>query len=82
VTHVTPYIDVMPRSEAPFQPEQALEDVIMDLEIRGNSEQEMVIRIICEHFMSGTEEQMLCHIMGARDVGKSHVVHAIVEFFK
>ena len=54
----------------------------MDLEVRGNSEQEMVIRIICEHFMNGTEEQMLCHITVVGGTGKSHIVCAIVEFFK
>ena len=78
----TEFIDVLPRNEASFRLEKVLEDMIMDLEVRGNSEQEMVIRIICEHFMSSMEEQMLCHITGAGGMGKSHVVHAIVEFFK
>ena len=75
-------MEVVPRCEAPFRPEDALEDIITELKIRGNVEQERAIRIVCEHFMEGTEEQMLCHITGPGGTGKSHVVRAIVEFFK
>jgi hypothetical protein len=75
-------VDVVPRCEAPFRPEDTLEYVIMELQIRGNVEQEHVIRILCEHFMDKTEEQMLCHIVGPGGTGKSHIVCAIVEFFK
>ena len=78
----TEFVGVVSRCEAPFRPEDALEDVITELKIRGNVEQEWAIRIVCEHFMEETEEQMLCHITGPGRTGKSHVVRAIVEFFK
>jgi DNA replication protein DnaC len=76
------FIDVTDRKSAQFSPEQALEDVMDDLQIRGNKAQERAVRIIGEHFIKGTEEQMLCHISGSAGTGKSHVVRAIVELFK
>jgi hypothetical protein len=75
-------VEVVPRCKAPFRPEDALEDVITELKIRGNVEQKRAIRIVCKHFMEETKEQMLCHITGPGRTGKSHVVCAIVEFFK
>ena len=47
----TEFVEVVSRCEAPFRPEDALEDVITELKIRGNVEQERAIRIVCEHFM-------------------------------
>ena len=76
------FVNVVPRSEAPFTPHQALEDIIDEFQIRDNLEQQRAIRIIAEHFISNTEEQMLCHISGPGGTGKSYVVKAIVEFFK
>lgn len=73
---------VMDRDDAPYSPEDALENVIDDLDIRGNKEQERAVRIVGEHFISETEEQMLCHVSGPGGTGKSHVVRAIVELFK
>ena len=70
------------RDEAPFSPGVALENVIDDLKIRGNKEQERAIRMVGEHFIDGTEEQLLCHILGPDGTGKSHVFKAIVELFK
>lgn len=76
------FINVCESDSAKFSPEQALEDVIVELGIKGNPEQERAVRIIREHFISGTEEQLLCHILGPGGTGKSYVVHAIVELFK
>ena len=76
------FVNVVSRSEAPFTPHQALEDIIDEFQIRDNLEQQRAIRIIAEHFISNTEEQMLCHISGPGGTGKSYVVKAIVEFFK
>lgn len=76
------FIDVQPRAKAEFSPQQALEDIIKELGIAGNDEQERAIRTVCDHFINGTEEQLLCHISGPGGTGKSYVVHAIVEFFR
>ncbi|KAJ6470907.1 hypothetical protein C8R45DRAFT_937068 [Mycena sanguinolenta] len=62
--------------------EQHLEEVITELNIRGNQEQERAIRIIAEHFLFGMEKQLLLYIAGVGGAGKSHVIKAVVEFFR
>lgn len=78
----TEYIAVTTKEDAPFSPEEALETIIMDLHISSNVEQEWAIRRVCEHFINGTKEKMLCHIAGPSGTDKSHVIRAIVKFFK
>lgn len=76
------FVDITNREDAEFTPQQALDDIIEEMGIAGNEEQERAIRVVCEHFINGTEEQLMCHISGPGGTGKSYVVHAIVEFFK
>ncbi|KAJ7603337.1 hypothetical protein DFH06DRAFT_917446, partial [Mycena polygramma] len=52
------------------------------MNIRGNKEQERAVRIVGEHFIAGTEEQLLLYIAGVGGSGKSYVIHALVELFK
>jgi hypothetical protein len=52
------FVEVCSRDEASLSPEEAIELVIDDLEIRGNKEQERAVRIVGEHFVNQTEEQM------------------------
>ncbi|KDQ65220.1 hypothetical protein JAAARDRAFT_107209, partial [Jaapia argillacea MUCL 33604] len=50
--------------------------------IDQNPEQEQAVRIIGEHFILGDQEQLLLYISGIGGSGKSHVIRAVVEFFK
>ncbi|KAF8214892.1 hypothetical protein K438DRAFT_1469779, partial [Mycena galopus ATCC 62051] len=48
----------------------------------GNPDQERALRIIADHFISGTDDQLLMYVGGMGGTGKSHVIEAIVELFK
>ncbi|KAJ6601230.1 hypothetical protein DFH09DRAFT_886634, partial [Mycena vulgaris] len=50
--------------------------------IVGNVEQERALRMIGEHFISGTEEQLLMYVAGVGGSGKSFLVNTLVEFFE
>ncbi|KAJ7118467.1 hypothetical protein C8R43DRAFT_830414, partial [Mycena crocata] len=50
--------------------------------IAGNVEQERALRMMAEHFIHGTEEQLLLYVAGVGGSGKSFVVQALVKFFK
>jgi hypothetical protein len=78
----TEFVTVGSRDTAQFQPEDALEDIITEFGMQDNPEQQCATRIVAEHFIEGTEDQLLCHISGPSRMGKSHVVRTIVEFFK
>ena len=49
--------------------------------IYQNDEQEMALRIVCEHVIERKPSQLLMHIVGTRATGKSYVIDAIVQFF-
>ncbi|KAK7027673.1 PIF1-like helicase-domain-containing protein [Favolaschia claudopus] len=62
--------------------EKCLEDVLTEMNIRGNDEQERAVRIVAEHFISGSEQQLLLYVAGVGGAGKSHVIKALVQFFR
>lgn len=64
------------------RPEDELDTIIKEMGIEGNPEQERAVRMIAEHFILGVEDQLLMYIAGIGGAGKSHVINAIVEFFK
>ncbi|KAJ7314536.1 hypothetical protein DFH08DRAFT_716457, partial [Mycena albidolilacea] len=47
-----------------------------------NLEQEGALRIVADHFISGTHDQLLMYVGGMGGTGKSYVIEAIVELFK
>ncbi|KAJ6622839.1 hypothetical protein B0H10DRAFT_1787559, partial [Mycena sp. CBHHK59/15] len=67
---------------APESPAAVLVRIIRETGIAGNAEQERAIRTVGEHFIKGTQEQLLMYIAGVGGSGKSFVVKALVEFFK
>ncbi|KAF8206355.1 hypothetical protein K438DRAFT_1578096, partial [Mycena galopus ATCC 62051] len=46
-----------------------------------NPEQERALRIVANHFISGTDDQLLMYVGGVGGTGKSHIIEAIVELF-
>ncbi|KAJ6623309.1 hypothetical protein B0H10DRAFT_1629381, partial [Mycena sp. CBHHK59/15] len=50
--------------------------------IAGNEEQERALRTIAEHFIQGSEEQLLMYITGVGSAGKSFIVKALIQFFE
>ncbi|KAF8176119.1 hypothetical protein K438DRAFT_1607639 [Mycena galopus ATCC 62051] len=46
-----------------------------------NPEQECALRIVANHFISRTDNQLLIYVGGMGGTGKSHVIEAIVELF-
>lgn len=58
-----------------------IESIVDEFHLRGNAEQERAFRIIAEHFVKGSEEQLLMYMGGIGGTGKSHVISAIVELF-
>lgn len=61
--------------------EAVINSVIHDLEMTGNREQASALRVVGNHLLSKTSEQLLMYIAGVGGTGKSHVVKAIVELF-
>jgi hypothetical protein len=69
----TEFVNIPPRDDSLPNPATILEDIIDKMGFRGNAEQERALRIICEHFISGSQEQLMMHIGGVGGSGKSHV---------
>ncbi|KAI0062093.1 hypothetical protein BV25DRAFT_1804508, partial [Artomyces pyxidatus] len=59
-----------------------LDKLLDDYNIPGNDEQERAVRIVAEHFLNRSAEQLLLYIAGVGGTGKSHVIGAIAEFFE
>ncbi|KIJ58692.1 hypothetical protein HYDPIDRAFT_76209, partial [Hydnomerulius pinastri MD-312] len=49
--------------------------------ISENEEQECAFRIVGEHIVSGSQEQLLMYIAGIGGSGKSHIINAVMELF-
>jgi hypothetical protein len=52
------------------------------MEIHKIPEQERAVRIVGQHFIDGTEDQLIMYVGGLAGTGKSHVIKATVELFK
>lgn len=61
--------------------EAVIDSVIRDLEMTGNHEQATALRIVGNHLLTKSTEQLLMYIAGVGGTGKSHVVKAIVDLF-
>ncbi|EGO04614.1 hypothetical protein SERLA73DRAFT_68301 [Serpula lacrymans var. lacrymans S7.3] len=59
-----------------------LNNVMNDMGITGNEEQERALSIVCQHSISESPKQLLLYIAGVGGAGKSHIIKAIVEFFR
>ncbi|KAJ6579754.1 hypothetical protein B0H10DRAFT_1636928, partial [Mycena sp. CBHHK59/15] len=49
--------------------------------ISGNREQERAVRMVGEHFINGSQEQLFMYIAGVGGSGMSYIIQAIVELF-
>jgi chromosomal replication initiation ATPase DnaA len=58
-----------------------LEDVIKDNNMFNNPEQERAMWIVRKHFLQKKKEQLLLYVAGIGGLGKSHIIHAIVDLF-
>jgi hypothetical protein len=56
--------------------------IIEEYTMSDNEEQERALRIVAEHFISGTEDQLLMYVGGMGGTGKSHVIDAIIQLFE
>ena len=74
--------NIEPRHVTRVEASAILEDIIVTMKIRGNPEQERAVRMVGEHFIAGTENQLLLYIAGVGGAGKSYVIHAIVQLFE
>ena len=59
-----------------------LEDIIHEKGIHENQEQEMALRIVCEHVIERNPIQLLMHLSGTGGTGKSYIIGAIIAFFQ
>ncbi|KAG2744809.1 hypothetical protein P692DRAFT_20742698, partial [Suillus brevipes Sb2] len=62
--------------------EEILTEIIEEFKLSDNTEQQMCLRIIGEHFIRGEVKQLLMFITGIGGLGKSHVIRATVELFR
>jgi ATP-dependent exoDNAse (exonuclease V) alpha subunit len=56
--------------------------IISEYTITDNEEQWRALWIVAEHFISGTDDQLLMYIGGMGGTGKSHVIDAIIQLFE
>jgi hypothetical protein len=61
---------------------EIVNSIIQEFTMEDNEEQQCALRIIADHFISGTDDQLLMYIGGMGGTGKSHVIEAIIEFFQ
>jgi ATP-dependent DNA helicase PIF1 len=61
---------------------EELEHIIDEFGIRDNPEQERAVRIVGEHFILCSEEQLLMYLGGRAGTGKSYVIKVIIKLFK
>jgi hypothetical protein len=74
---------ILPRRQTKKSEMRKIVDTIVEeYTMNDNEEQQRAFRIVAEHFISGTEEQLLMYVGGMGGTGKSHVIKAIVELFK
>lgn len=62
--------------------ESILEDVIRARKMRENPEQERAVRIVAEHMIASSHDQLMMYVGGSAGTGKSYVIESIVELFK
>ena len=58
-----------------------LAQIIYDFNLEHNILQLACVKIVCEHMINKDSNQLLFHISGVGGTGKSHVIHAIRQFF-
>ncbi|KAF8136454.1 hypothetical protein EV363DRAFT_1124526, partial [Boletus edulis] len=61
---------------------QAIEEVHAEFNLEHNTEQSRAFRIVAEHFVSSSLDQLMCLVTGIGGSGKSHVIKAIVALFR
>jgi hypothetical protein len=61
---------------------EVVENIILDFTMTENEEQQQALRIIADHFIYGTDDQLLMYIGGMGGTGKSHIIEAIIELFR
>lgn len=59
-----------------------LEDIIRVRKMHDNPEQERAVRIVAEHMIANSPEQLVMYVGGSAGTGKSYVIKSIVELFK
>lgn len=60
---------------------EAIEKVAVEMGLSQNAEQERAFRLVANHVLDNTGEQLLMYIAGVGGTGKTHVVKAILRLF-
>ena len=73
---------VTPRNELSPALEDEIQRIIDETGMKNNKDQECAFRIIGEHFVNGTHEQLLMYVMGIGGSGKTYVIDALALLFQ
>lgn len=78
---ITPQAGESPEDAHRRASKAVIDAVINDLDMKDNAEQAAALRIVGDHLLSKSPEQLLMYVAGVGGTGKSHVVKAIIDLF-